>query len=40
MQSFPFLNTIGQDWTLLMFVKEKKWVERDKKATWSRTFIM
>ena len=26
-----FLNKIGQDWTLLTFVKEKKWGEREKK---------
>ena len=24
-QTFTFLNTIGQDWTLLTFVEEKKW---------------
>ena len=35
-QTFTFLNTIAQDWTLLTFVKEKKWVE--KEATRSRTF--
>ena len=29
-----FLNTIGQDWTLLKFVKEKKWGEREKKVTF------